>query len=210
MRACRALAALVVALAMGRYLLGLAANQAVLGVLAPDYAREQLAVLADFPVWEAIHRVGGSALVLLGLLQYERLRSHRWTGLAFVLLALTSALGGAWMVLQRPWSAAEVAPTLLFAALLIAFVVAGIVTARRRDWPAHTRWMSRAFAVALGVGTVRLVYVAIWAVLGVDQHEAMGLAFWIGWPLPLAAYELSARARRPASTPKSEHIGNSE
>lgn len=194
-----ALAGLVVALAMGRYLLGAAGNVLALGILAPHYAREQLGVLAGFPIWEAVHRVGGSALVLLGLLQYARLRSHRWTGWAFVGLALAAGLGGAWMVLERPWTAGEVAPTLLFAGLLLGFTAAGLVTARRRAWPAHARWMSRALAVALGVGTVRLVYVALWAVLVVDQRAAMALAFWIGWPLPLAAYELSLR--RPQNTP---------
>jgi hypothetical protein len=189
-----ALAAVVVALAMGRYLLGAAGNETAIGVLAPDYAREQLGVLADFPVWELVHRVGGSALVVLGLLQYARLRSHRWTGRAFVALALAAAGGGAWMALESPWTAGEVAPALLFAALLVGFVAAGIVRARRRAWAAHGRWMSRALAVALGVGTVRLVYVVLWAALGVDQHEAMAAAFWIGWPLPLAVYEIAARA----------------
>jgi len=53
--------------------------------------------------------------------------------------------------------------------------------------------LQRSFALALGPLLVRVVYVPLWAALGVDQREAMGPAFWLGWGLPLLAFEVWRR-----------------
>lgn len=184
------LAVLLVGLALGPYMLGREGNAALLGVLAPEYARDQLAVLAGYATWEAGHRLGGAALVLLGLVQMLGRRGHRWTGYAYAALAPVMASGGSWMVLRAPFAPGEVVPTLLFAALLVGFTAAGIVSAVRRDLPRHRLWMARSYAVVLGPVVVRMVYVAQWAGLGVPEREAMAPAFWVGWSLPLVVHEV--------------------
>ncbi len=193
-------AALIV-LALLPYLLGHEGAGWALSVLAPVYAREQLPVLAGFPIWNVLHRVGGSALVVLGLLQLRRGAHHRAAGYVFVALTLLTVVSGVWMVTRRPFAEAEMLPTAVFAGLLLGYVALGVeaAIAGRRDQ--HRRHMERALAVAIGPVVVRAIYIVLWAALGIEEPAAMGPAFWIGWPLPLAVLELHRwRARECGPT----------
>lgn len=65
---------------------------------------------------------------------------------------------------------------------------------RRGDIVHHRRWMIRAFAIGVGVGTVRL-WLGIFQATGlIDFQPSFGPAFWIGFALHALAAELWVRA----------------
>lgn len=171
----------------------------VVGPIAPEYARDQVPALAERALWDWSHRVGVAVLLILGALQVLRARRrgdwHRARGWAYAGLVALACAGGAWMLAVAPFDPGEVLPGLVFAALFAGFTVRGIVRVRRGDVAGHARDMRRSFALALGPLFVRVAYVPIWAVLGMDQRAAMGPSFWIGWGLPLLALEVWRRAR---------------
>ncbi len=173
--------------------------------IAPVYVREQMPTLArEYLAWDWTHRVGCAALVLVGLSQVLRAWTghsvgriaHKVAGRLYVALVLLAAVGGLWMVLTAPFDPSEVLPTFVFAGLLVSFTSWGIASAECGDIVVHRRAMRRSYAVALGPLFVRVVYVPAWAALGVDQHAAMGPAFWVGWAAPLVALELWDLTRR--------------
>lgn len=174
------LAALMLAgYACAPLVLGLDGARMLLAPLAPEYIRDQLPALARFPLWDLSHRAGGAALLCLGVLQLRGWsRGHRERGRAFSAVALLLATGGVWMAATSPFGPGELAPALVFAVALLGSLA---LVAE------HRRWMRRAFALALGPLAVRAVHM----LLAGDERAAMAPAFWIGWPLPLLALELS-------------------
>lgn len=72
--------------------------------------------------------------------------------------------------------------------------------ARGRRIPAHRRWMLRAFAVGLGVGTIRW-WIGLFAGLGgVPLQDAFAPAIWLGPSLHALAAELWLRRHPRAPT----------
>jgi Predicted membrane protein (DUF2306) len=65
---------------------------------------------------------------------------------------------------------------------------------RRDDMCHHRRWMIRAFAVGVAVGTIR-IWLGIFVGLGLLEFEdSFGPAFWISFCLHALAAELWLRA----------------
>ena len=64
---------------------------------------------------------------------------------------------------------------------------------RRDDIVHHRRWMIRAFAIGIGIGTVR-IWLQILPLAGLDVASSFGPAFWIGFSLHVLAAELWLRA----------------
>lgn len=63
------------------------------------------------------------------------------------------------------------------------------------DTVRHRRWMIRAFAIGLGVGTIRL-WVGLFQATGLlGEVESFGLAFWLAWTMHVVAAEIWLRWR---------------
>ena len=60
---------------------------------------------------------------------------------------------------------------------------------RGGDVDRHRRWMIRAFAVGLGVGTIRL-WVGLLVAAGIGEQPAFAPAFWLGFGMHVVAAEL--------------------
>lgn len=61
---------------------------------------------------------------------------------------------------------------------------------RRRDLRTHRRWMIRAFAVGVAVGTIR-IWIGLFEAFGIlDFREAIATAFWISFTLHALVAEL--------------------
>ncbi|HEX2403989.1 MAG TPA: DUF2306 domain-containing protein [Acidimicrobiia bacterium] len=58
------------------------------------------------------------------------------------------------------------------------------------DTVRHRRWMIRAFAIGLGVGTIR-IWVGLFEATGMlDFDDAFGAAFWLSWSMHVLAAEI--------------------
>lgn len=112
---------------------------------------------------------------------------------------------GAWFPFGGP---VETAAAVVFGVWFVATLVLAWRAVRRRDVLAHRRWMIRAFAVALGVGTIR-VWVGVFQLTGLlsisDGRGApyFGVSFWLALVLHAVAAEAYLRARpRPGPVPR--------
>jgi len=83
----------------------------------------------------------------------------------------------------------ETAATTLFGILFLVFLGLGFRSIRQHRIADHREWMIRAFGVALGVATTRLIVGAFFAVGKLAPHEFFGTAFWLGFTLTLLGTE---------------------
>ncbi len=89
----------------------------------------------------------------------------------------------------------EAVPTALFGLLFLLFVARAYQTARRRAFSEHREWVIRLVALAVGVGTIRLVGLGLVG-LGMGLREEIGWSFAIGWTISLLIAEWWIRVTR--------------
>lgn len=191
------------AFAVHRYVFGLAAHVILFSLVFPGYGGEQVPRLAELPVTELLHRVGGAALIATGLAQFSpALRRqhpvlHRWTGRVYVPLALLAAISGITMGVIMPFGGlGETIPSVVFGVALIVATLLGLARARAHQFERHREWMVRSFALCLGPASIRLI--APLFVYGLSMPEPAGIvpSFWAGWSLNLVIAEAWIHARR--------------
>ena len=123
----------------------------------------------------SVHRRLGRIMLAAGLL----------TGASAVVIGLLFPFGGL----------AELSATVLFGAWFLACLVLAFRAIRVDDIVRHRRWMIRAFAIGVGVGTIR-IWIAVFQLTGLLTFPAaFGPAFWISFTLHALAAELWLRAR---------------
>lgn len=89
----------------------------------------------------------------------------------------------------------EASASTLFGAWFVASLVVAYRSIRGGNVTAHRRWMIRAFAVGLAVGTIRL-WIGVFEGFGLlSFRDAFGVAFWISFLLHATAAEAWVRAR---------------
>lgn len=163
------------------------------------------------------HIIPGSVFLGLAPLQFVRglrenhLALHRWSGRLLLLAAIPTGLTGMLLQLRSPYGGAlALSGILLAACLFLGAAVLAYQAIRRKDTERHREWMIRMLAVGLGVATVRLLAVPLILITGQRPLELMGVAFWLGFALPVAAGEWWIRSTR--SLPRAARIdtaGNS-
>ncbi len=160
------------------------------------------------------HILPGVAYLLIVPIQLNRgfrnrnLERHRLLGRAAIVAGVMSglfAIGfGAFLSFGGPVQATA---SVVFGLWFLVALGLAYRSIRRRDIRTHRRWMIRAFAVGVAVGTIR-IWVGLFEGLGIlDFRDAFGPAFWISFSLHAAAAELwlvwrpdvsaSGRVRRP-------------
>lgn len=168
-------------------------------------------VFARHPRLTLLHVVPGGLFLALAPLQFSsRLRDrhrrmHRWTGRVLVPAAGLSVLPGLYFGLRMPFGGrTEALAIALFGGLLLVALARAVVAIRRGQVACHREWMIRAFAVAIGISTVRVVG-AVFDVtltpLGVGPREVFVLSVWTGWITTLGAAELWIAHTRPRAAP---------
>jgi uncharacterized membrane protein len=111
----------------------------------------------------AIHRRMGRVVWAAGLI----------SGLFAILFGAVFAFGGFF----------EASATVVFALYFIAALVIAIRGIKARDVTRHRRWMIRAFAIGLAIGTIR-IWLALFPALGIFAFEdSFGPAFWLSFTL---------------------------
>ena len=90
---------------------------------------------------------------------------------------------------------AEASATVVFGVYFVVALVVAFAAIRVGDQVRHRRWMIRAFAIGLGVGSIRL-WVGLFQATGLLTFEAaFGVAFWIAFVIHAIAAEIWLRLR---------------
>ena len=110
----------------------------------------------------------------------------------------------------------EASAAVVFGGWFLTCLVLAVRAIRRDDIVHHRRWMIRAFAIGIGIGTTR-VWLALFEVTGLRSFESsFGPAFWISFSLHALIAELWIRVfpnppeltrESPASSPSQPVTG---
>ena len=150
--------------------------------------------------WVAyLHIVPGAVYLLLAPLQLAyRIRSrhytfHRRLGRVLATAGMISGVfalifGGLFSFGGLPEASAAV----VFGGWFLTCLVLAVRAIRRDDIVHHRRWMIRAFAIGIGIGTTR-IWLLILGVAGLDFASSFGPAFWISFILHALIAELWLR-----------------
>lgn len=157
------------------------------------------------------HVLLAAVVTLAGLMQLVpalRRRSprlHRWTGRAFMVVALVMALSGAWLTVVRGTSLSTVSSAAILgdALLILVFVALAWRAAVQRRFEAHRVWALRTFMAVSGVWFLRVGLMG-WVIL---NQGPVGMNRTLSGPvdvvltfgsylIPLALLEIYLRAGR--------------
>jgi uncharacterized membrane protein len=145
------------------------------------------------------HILPGIVFVLLGPFQFmaglrkRRPSLHRWMGRLF--LADSLLIGVTALVMSPQMAiggALETAATFVFGLLFLYALARALAAIRARRVAEHRRWMIRAYAIGLGVATVRPivgVFFATSRITHLTPHDFFGIAFWLGFMISIATAE---------------------
>jgi uncharacterized membrane protein len=148
-----------------------------------------------------LHIVPGVVYLFLAPLQLAyRIRSqhytfHRRLGRVLATAGMISGVfalifGGLFSFGGLPEASAAV----VFGLWFLTCLVLAVRAIRRDDIVHHRRWMIRAFAIGIGIGTTR-IWLLLFEVTGLGSFESsFGPAFWISFSLHVLAAELWLRA----------------
>jgi hypothetical protein len=164
---------------------------------------------AAHPDATLLHILPGGLFLILAPFQFSarvrkrHIQFHRWSGRLLVAVGTIAALTGLYFGLLMPYGGlGESAAIALFGGLFLAALGKALVAIWRRDPARHREWMIRAFAIALGISTVRVVGAALdltLTPLGLSPKAAFVLSVWTGWALTLGAAELWIARTRPVT-----------
>jgi uncharacterized membrane protein len=187
-------------------------TMAALGLPDPDRATRAAEMerfdrnFAGHPGVARGHVLPGALFLALAPLQFwGRLRTrhprvHRWTGRVLLLAALVSTGSALFFGLRTPFGGvAETIPISLAAVLFLFALARATVAIRARDVARHREWMIRAFALAVGIATVRVVGLVLdltLTPLGVPLMTGFVMALWVGWVVSVATAEAWIRHTR--------------
>ena len=147
----------------------------------------------------------GAPLQLSRRFRTKHYTVHRRLGRVLLTLALLSGTFGLIFGIRFAWGGSvESMAAIVFGTWFLSCLVLAFRAIRSDNVPQHRRWMIRAFAVGIGIGTVRIwigVFTAIAESSGATgptpDSATFGLAFWLGFSMHVAFGEWWLR-RTPA------------
>lgn len=164
--------------------------------------------------WVSYLHIGLGAVYLLGapLQLSRRFRTrhydvHRRLGRVLLACGLLTGVFALVFGVQFSWGGViEASATVIFGLWFLASLVLAFRAIRRGDVPQHRRWMIRAFAVGVGIGTIRIwigIFTAVVLASAGDSDPTLpepvgfGIAFWLAFTMHVAIGEWWLR-RTPA------------
>jgi uncharacterized membrane protein YozB (DUF420 family) len=169
-----------------------------------------------------VHIVPGLLFLSLAPLQFiKRIRQrhlsfHRGLGRVLVICALISGVFALVVGFRLPvfGGISTQSATVFFGAIFLFSLVKAMWHIRRKEVRLHREWMIRAFALAMGVATIR-VFLVPFMELGFSMEEVFGTTFWLGFSVNLLVAEVwinrtrggDPRGRSTRYSPSPEHEG---
>lgn len=149
----------------------------------------------------------GAPLQLSRRFRTQHYTLHRRMGRVLLTCALVSGVFALLFGILFAWGGTvESMAAVVFGAWFIACLVLAFRAIRSDNVPQHRRWMIRAFAVAVGIGTVR-IWLGVFEAIGQSMSgrtttvspnpTTFGVAFWLGFSMHVAFGEWWLR-RTPA------------
>jgi hypothetical protein len=148
------------------------------------------------PVPAVLHILCGMCFATIGALQFSpalRRRSwHRLAGRVLAPMGVVVALSALWMTLR--WTPKEydslalVASRVVVGVAMLVFIALSLVAVRRRDFVAHGRWMTRAYALGAAAGTQAFTLMPF-LVPSVRSPASYAVLMGAGWVINLAVAE---------------------
>ncbi|MFJ5955959.1 DUF2306 domain-containing protein [Paenarthrobacter sp. NPDC092416] len=171
----------------------------------------------DSPVPVVTHIVSVTVYSLLGAFQFvPSLRRgkrawHRIAGRTLVPAGLMAALSGLWMsvfyALPESDGEALMVLRLIFGSAMLASIILGLLAILRRDFVAHSAWMTRAYAIALGAGTQAVVLLSWMLAVGPTDETTRAALMGASWVINLAVAEYVIQRRSRTSGRASRAAG---
>jgi uncharacterized membrane protein YozB (DUF420 family) len=152
------------------------------------------------PLLTFFHIIPGSIFLILASLQFSstirtrHISYHRWSGRFLMLIGAISGIFG--LILSIPFRFRGLIGTsavLIFGTLFLVSLTNAFFSIKRGDVASHRRWMIRAFCIAIGISTIRIVSGVLLMIAGQPSFELLGLSFWIGWVFTSTIGELWIR-----------------
>jgi hypothetical protein len=168
----------------------------LLSELAQSVTRDRAGQPAFRLMVLALHLAAALPLLLLPPIQFSRRFRARWpawhrrAGKLYLACAIVAAIGAIYLGLTFAGLGSRV-PLVLFAILWLAFSMAAWITARRRAFAVHERFVVRSYAIALAFVLVRVLGESQAVLLGflpaVELRDATGE--WLSFVVPLLIVE---------------------
>jgi uncharacterized membrane protein len=157
-------------------------------------------VLAYVHILPGVIYLVGAPLQLSRRFRQRRLTMHRRMGRVVVVAGITAGVFAIVFGTLFPFGGPlEASATVVFGAYFVTALVTAFIAIRGRDVTRHRRWMIRAFAIGLAIGTIR-IWIGLFQVLGVlSFQDSFGPAFWLSFVLHAIAAE-AYLAKRPSAT----------
>lgn len=166
--------------------------------------------VSDILLWRVafhMHFIGGAVALGVGWIQFlknfraKHLKAHRRLGYAYVVAILfVTSPGAFYLAIYANGGFNNVLGFGMMALAWFGFTYMAFKSIKRRDIPAHERWMIRSFAVTLGAVTLR-IFMPLWAIGGVPADEAYQAIAWFCWvPNLFVAEWIIQRKYQPAAS----------
>lgn len=163
------------------------------GSIDTAYARHP--VLAYLHIAPGVVYLLGVPLQLWSRFRARYPRAHRRIGRVVLAAGATTGVFGVVFGTLFPFGGLlEATAAVLFGTYFLVALALALRAVRRGDIIRHRRWMIRAFAVALAVGTARF-WLGLLTGFGVGapllpEALSLGVALWVAWVLHVLAAEL--------------------
>jgi uncharacterized membrane protein len=114
---------------------------------------------------------------------------HRAAGKVLAVCGLVAALTGLWMAHFYAWPPGDghvlYVERLVFGVAMVVFIALAVAAIRRRDFPAHGRWMIRGYAIGVGAGTQLLTLLSWFILVGTPGESSRAVLMGAGWVINL-------------------------
>jgi uncharacterized membrane protein len=154
-----------------------------------------------------LHIAASAFAMILGAFQFLKvLRQkapavHRWMGRVYIAACLVGGAAGGAIALSSTAGVIAGSGFFLLAIFWLFTTIMAWVSALRRDFVVHERWMIRSFALTLAAVTLRL-YLPVSVILGLEFVTAYTVIAWICWVPNLIIAEIWVATRKRPRRPK--------